>query len=192
VIASGETERRALPHLTAGLRAEGISVDDVRIPPGNKALDAKMAERLVKAAWYEKIADPPAKFIVLVDADGRVPQEVLRPFRDELPGRLGPNVQATVLFAFAQWHLEAWYFADAAALRSYLGKALGSVDTATPDEIQKPKLHLKNLLEERVYTAVVSEEIAKTINAQTAAGRSPSFRGFLAAVRNGSAAAPQK
>jgi hypothetical protein len=60
VIASGETERRALPHLVRHLEADGVTLVDVRIPPGNKALNVEMAEKLVKSAWYEMIDVPPA------------------------------------------------------------------------------------------------------------------------------------
>jgi hypothetical protein len=185
VIASGETERRPLPHLVAHLQADDISVDDVRIPPGTKALNIEMVEKLVKAAWYEKAADPPGKFVVLLDVDGKDPNDVLRPFQEQLSRRLSANIKAALLFAYAQWHLEAWYFADSTTLRDYLGRALGSVDTSKPDEIQNPKLHLKNLLGDRIYTAVISEEIARKVSAQTIAQRSPSFLGFLEAVRNG-------
>ena len=185
VIASGETERRALPYLLAHLMDHHVHVDEVRIPPRGRALNVEMAEKLVKAAWFENAAHPPHKFVVLVDADGAIPDELLRPLREHLPARLRRHINATVLFAHAQWHLEAWYFADAANLRSFVGRALGNVDTSAPDQIQNPKLHLKNLLGERVYTSVVSEDIAKRLNAQTIAQRSPSFRYFQEAVLNG-------
>ena len=185
VIASGETERRSLPHLVAHLRYKDISVDEVRIPPRGRTLNVEMAEKLVKATWYGNVVDPPDKFVVLVDVDSKAPGEVLRPLQEQLPGRLGPEISATIQYAFAQWHLEAWYFADSENLRGYLERAPGSVDTSKPDEIQNPKLHLKNLLGDRVYTSVVSEEIAKRLNAQTIAQRSPSFQGFLDAVMNG-------
>ena len=74
-------------------------------------------------------------------------------------------------------------------LRGFLGRDVGSVDASKPDEIQNPKLHLKNLLGDRVYTAPLSEEIARTLDAATIAQRSPSFQGFLEAVTNGSVAA---
>lgn len=185
VVASGETERRALPHLVRHLQADGVTLVDVRIPPGNKALNIEMAEKLVKSAWYEKIDAPPDKFVVLADVDGKEPDDVMKPFRDQLPARLGPKISAALLFAYAQWHLEAWYFADDAGLRAYLGRAAGGVDTSAPDQIQNPKLHLKHLLRERAYTAVVSEEIAKAMDAQKIAHRSPSFRHFLQAFSNG-------
>ena len=145
-----------------------------------------MAEKLVKAAWYSSPGDvPPDKFVILLDTDGKQPDQVLRPFREHLPERLGPKIPASFQFAYAQWHLEAWYFADVSNLRDYLGRDTGSIDASKPDEIRNPKLHLKNLLGDRVYTAVISEEIARKLNPETIAGRSPSFHGFLEAVRNG-------
>ena len=185
ILASGETERRALPHLLAHLRNRGVSVVEVRIPPRNGALSIRMAERLIKAAWYEHLGVcSPDKFVVLLDVDGKLPDKVMEPFR-ALPERLSDEIGAAVLYAYAQWHLEAWYFADASNLRDYLGRALGSVDTSKPDEIHNPKLHLKHLLRDRVYTARVSEEIASRLEVQAIAERSPSFKGFLDAVMNG-------
>lgn len=184
VLASGETERRALPHLLAHLQAEGIASIEVRIPPRSKALNVDMAERLLKASWFERSAAPPDKFVVLVDTDGKMQEDVLRPFRDQLPSRVG-KIPAQLQFACAQWHLEAWYFADSTGLREHLNRDLGNVDASKPDEIQNPKLHLKNLLGERAYTAVISEEIARELKAETIGQRSPSFQGLLEAVRNG-------
>ena len=187
VLASGETERRALPHLLSYLRARGVSLVEVRIPPRNGALSVRMAERLVKGAWYERPGAPPDKFVILLDVDGKPPNRVLEPFR-ALPERLGSEIGATVLYAYAQWHLEAWYFADAVGLRGYLrgrhGRTLGNVDTSEPDGIQNPKLHLKHLLG-GVYAARISEEIARQLDAITIAERSPSFKGFVEAVMNG-------
>ena len=185
VIASGETERRSLPHLLSHLESNGVSVDEVVVPPRNRQLNVRMAERLIKAAWYGSLATPLDKFVVLVDTDGKVPENVVGPFIDQLPGRLGGDIDAAVLFAYAQQHLEAWFFGDADNLRRWLGgRSLGSVDTSKPDEIQNPKRHLKNLLG-GVYTSPLAEEIARKLDAQTIAQRSPSFEGFVEAVMNG-------
>src|SRR6266545_6755185 len=120
VIASGETERRALPHLVAHLCAEGILVTEIRRPDGNKALTVEMAEKLIKAAWFAPTDNiTPDKFVILLDADGKDPDEVLRPFREQLRGRLGSKITANLQFATAQWHLEAWYFADVSGLRTF-------------------------------------------------------------------------
>ena len=74
VIASGETERRALPHLVRHLQDRAVTVDAVRVPPRNRALNAQMAERLIKAAWYENVSAPPDKFVLLMDVDRAGPE----------------------------------------------------------------------------------------------------------------------
>lgn len=184
VVASGETERRALPSLVGHLRANGIVMDDVRVPPRHARLDVQMAERLVKAAWFEDPTSKPDKFVVLVDVDTADPEDVLRPFETQLPQRLA-NVHATILYAIAQRHLEAWFFGDAAGLRGWLGGSLGNVDTSNPDAIPNPKLHLRHLLGQRLYTSRVSEDIASSLDPASIAMRSPSFRRFQLAVTNG-------
>lgn len=97
VIASGETERRSLPHLVAHLQAEDIVLVEVLIPPGGKTLNVEMAEKLLKASWFERIAARPDKFVVLADTDGRAPDDVLRPFREQLPGRIGTEISASAI-----------------------------------------------------------------------------------------------
>lgn len=184
VLASGETEQRSLPHLVAHLRENGIEVR-IRIPARNRALSVEMAHKLIQASRYDFPDGPPDKYVILVDVNGKPPDQVLAPFKENLPGRLDDQLNSRLQYAYAQRHLEAWYFADASNLRAYLGRAPGNVDTSQPDDIENPKLHLKHLLGERVYTARISEDIAKSLNAQTIAERSPSFRGFLAAVKNG-------
>ena len=184
VVASGETERRALPHLVVHLREQGVVVDEVRIPPGNRALDVRMAENLIKAIWFENAESPPDKFVVLMDVDRGTPEEILGPFREYLPRRL-EGIDASIQFAVARWHLEAWYFGDAMRLRGYLGRDLGSTDVTRPDEIQNPKLHLKHLLGHRIYTARIAEDIARRLDASTVAEKSPSFKGFVDAVMSG-------
>ena len=186
VIASGETERRALPHLVAHLLDQDIEVS-VSIPPRNRNLNVSMAEKLIKSLFYG--SQPPEKVVVLADLDGKDPDQALGPFKAALPERLRNEPKVSIQYSYAQWHLEAWYFGDIEHLRNYLsGQAPGHVDTSQPDDIENPKLHLKNLLGERLYTALVSEEIAKQINSQVIAQRSPSFRGFLEAVQNGTSA----
>ena len=185
VIASGETERRALPHLVAHLREREIMLRSVIIPPSHRDLKPSLVIQLIRSEFYGP-DEPPEKFVILVDVDGKDPSQVLDPFEDELPKRLAEDVLSRVQYAYAQRHLEAWYFADPKNLRAYFeGKALGRVDTSQPDDIQNPKLHLKNLLGDRTYTARVSEEIAKALDAQAIAQRSPSFHGFVQAVKNG-------
>ena len=188
VIASGETEKRSLPSLLAHLEEEKIKVIDIRYPPQHRDLTVKTVEPLVKAVWFASLPDErPDKFVVLKDVDGKQPGEVLGPLRQEIPRRLRHLIKVPIQFAYAQWHLEAWFFGDSTNLRSYLGRDLGRVDTSKPDEIQNPKLHLKNLLRDTTYTSATSEEIAVQLNALSIAERSPSFRNFLGEVKNGDA-----
>ena len=187
VIASGETERRALPHLAAHLQDQGVAVE-VRIPPGHRALNAQTAENLIRAAWYERVAAPPDKFVLLLDLDADTTDAVLNPLKARLHDRLGADIRATVQYAYARQHLEAWYFGDESNLTKYLGRSIGNVDGSRPDEIQNPKQHLKQLLRggrNRIYTASVSEDLARSVDARTISQRSPSFHSFLEAVLNG-------
>ena len=162
----------------------GIELTDVRIPPRGLQLNVGMAERLVKAAWYSSLAQPPDKIVILSDTDISDSTTVIQEFESELPRRL-VGVKVEVLYAYAQQHLEAWYFGDPQRLRKFLQRDLGRVDPSTPDDIQNPKHHLKNLLGDRIYTARVSEQIAKSLDFKTIQERSPSFRGFVEAVQNG-------
>lgn len=184
VVASGSTEQRAIPLLLS--KEEGIQVD-VLIPPRNRALTVESALRLIRSTLYATSEESPSKYVVLLDVDGKSPEQVLSPFIADLSGQLDANLRELVHFAYAQWHLEAWFFADAASLREYLeGRSLGSVDTSNPDRIENPKNHLRNLLRQKsLYTARISEEIAQVLDNDAIASRSPSFRRFRDEVRNG-------
>jgi hypothetical protein len=187
VVASGETERQALPLLLRGLSAAGVSVEIRTVVHGCVTADA--AGKVVVATWWERHGrgTPPDKFVVLADTDGREPEELLEALRDGIRNRVG-NVGATVLCAVATWHLEAWFFADALGLRAHLGRDLGAVEGAPPDEIQSPKNCLRSLLP-GPYTARAAGEIAAALEPDRVAERSPSFAAFLGAVRNGAPAA---
>lgn len=186
VLASGETERRALPHLVRHLGDRGVVVDSIRIPPRHRVLGVDMVARLIKTVWYEDPSARPQKFVVLVDTDFAEPHRVLAPIQAELPARVRDiAAEADILIAYAQQHLEAWYFGDGRGLRACIHRDLGNVDASQPDQIQNPKNHLKNLLAQPVYTASLSEEIASKLNAAAILERSPSFRGFIDAVLNG-------
>lgn len=184
VIASGPTERRALPHLLAHLEAEGITVD-IRIPDRHRQLRPNVVRPIIYSALYDSMAGPPDKFVVLIDTDGKSAADALLPIQQIIPSVATSSMAFSIHYAYAQWHLEAWYFADARNLRNYLGRDLGSVDPTQPDGIENPKHHLQQLLGTVPYTTDISENIARTLDAQTIAQRSPSFANFLAAVRNG-------
>lgn len=187
IIASGPTEREALPHLLKYLDREGIALD-IRIPPGHRKLRSNVLCGIIYAAQHDSLDGPPAKYVILVDTDGKSPEEALIPIQQGLQRTSVVEAVGVIKYTYAQWHLEAWYFADARNLRNYLGRDVGNIDPNQPDAIQNPKLHLRRLLGDRMYTAELSGDIAKRLDPQTIAQRSPSFRGFVEAVRNG---APQ-
>lgn len=184
VLASGRTEQRALPNLLGNLKDEGILVD-IRIPPRNGAITAELAVRIAKGCVFDD--PPPDKFVVLVDVDRNDPEEVLEPLRSGIGGALDhPDLK--VYYAYAQQHLEAWFFADERGLRRYLGRNLGSPDASRPDLIDNPKLHLKHILGGRFYTSEVAERISESLDAAMIEARSTSFSRFVDAVRNGGGA----
>ena len=186
IIASGRTEQLALPHLLAHLRAEGITVE-VRTPDRNRKLLPSTVASIIYDSLYDFTEDTPDKYVVLVDTDGKTAEDALRPLQEGLQRANVEQHIPSLLYAYAQWHLEAWYFADARNLRDYLGRDVGSVDPNQPDSIENPKHHLQQLLGARTYTSAVSAEIAQSLNARAIAQRSPSFVSFLSAVRNGDA-----
>jgi hypothetical protein len=184
ILASGETERRALPYLLESLRTEGLDVVEVRIPPRNRDITVEVAVKLIHATWYDlgPRQQRPDKIVVLVDADSLTVEEKLVSLRSAVEERV-KQLPVDVLITVAKWHLEAWFFADSKGLRTFLKRDLGSVDVSRPDDIENPKAHLKNLLG-YPYTASTAERIAATLDAREVR-RSPSFCAFEAAVRNG-------
>lgn len=183
VIASGETERKALPKLCRDFNEPEYTLVNVLVPPRTGCLSPEMALRLAKSVRSE--AD---KIVVLVDADGKSPEAVLGGFRAKFQN--WPPWPRPVLLVHAQWHLEAWFFADATGLRNFLkDQELGHLP-ANPDEIPRPKLRLQQLLSPMLYTSLTAQAIAATIQPQNAEDRSPSFAQFRAAMRNGKPVSP--
>ena len=184
IITSGPTEQNALPLLLEHLKSEEIEVD-IRIPNGHRQLKPSVVCPIIISAQHDSQEGPPDKCVILVDTDGKSPEEAINPIRQSLQRTQLSRSFESIKFAYAQWHLEAWYFADAANLRAYLGRSMGSVNPNEPDQIQNPKHHLRQLLGDLTYTAQVSQEIAAGLDPTTIARRSPSFRNFLEAIRNG-------
>jgi hypothetical protein len=184
IIASGPTELNALPELLKHLETEDIRLD-VRVPPGHQQIRPSVVCPIIYAAQYDSQSGPPDKCVILMDTDGKSPEETIAPIRQGLQQTRVLQVVQSVKYAYAQWHLEAWYFADTRNLRSYLGRDVGNINPNEPDRIENPKLHLQQLLGELTYTAQVSGAIARQLDYRAIAQRSPSFRNFLATVKNG-------
>jgi hypothetical protein len=145
-----------------------------------------MIAGIARSAWFELEGSGQelSKVVVLLDTDGKPIDDVIGPLEEPVRRRV-EDLPTTLKFAVAQRHLEAWFFGDEQGLRTYLGRALGHVDPSAPDELEAPKLHLRNLLRDGLYTARIAEEIASRLNPEAIYGRSPSFAGFVNAVRNG-------
>ena len=186
VIASGPTEQNALPKLLEHLKSENIEVD-IRIPSGHRQLRPNVVYPIIISSQYDSDEGPPDKCVILVDTDGKSPDEAIGPLRQGLQRTQLTRTFQNVKFAYAQWHLEAWYFADAVGLRGYLRRDTGNVNPNEPDQIQNPKHHLQQLLGDATYTAQVSADIATKLDPTTISQRSPSFRIFLETIRNGDA-----
>ena len=86
VIASGPTERSALPHLLAHLKAEGITVD-IRIPDRHRHLRPNVVNPIIYSALYDSPDGPPHKIVVLVDTDGKSTDDAMRPIQQNIPKR---------------------------------------------------------------------------------------------------------
>jgi uncharacterized protein DUF4276 len=188
VIASGSTEFEALPVLLRESLSEIGRQVEVRFPPKHQKLDARMAAQLIKAGYWS-LYPRPQKAVVLVDCDARARNEVI----DQIRTTLTPLVQdlmaggLQLFVAAAKWHLEAWFFADPERLQQILGRDLGGVTPGNPDEISNPKQHLINLLRygDRIYTARVAAEIARTLRPAIILAASPSFSAFDSEIRDG-------
>ena len=186
VIASGPTEQSALPILLEHLKSENIEID-IRIPPRHRQLRPNVVCPIIISSQYDSDEGPPDKCVILVDTDGKSPDEAIGPVRQGLQRTQLSRSFQNIKFAYAQWHLEAWYFADAANLRGYLRRDMGNINPNEPDQIQNPKHHLRQLLGETTYTAQVSADIAEKLDPTSISQRSPSFRTFLETIRNGDA-----
>lgn len=184
IIASGPTERNALTKLLEHLKSENIEVD-ILIPAGHRQLRPSVVCPIIISSQYDSEEGPPDKCVILVDTDGKSPEEAISPIQQGLQRTQLSRTFQNVKFAYAQWHLEAWYFADAVNLRAYLGRDMGSINPNEPDRIQNPKHHLQQLLGDATYTAQVSADIAAELDPVTISQRSPSFRTFLETIRNG-------
>jgi hypothetical protein len=178
VVASGETERLALPHLLEHLPC----AIEIRIPPRGD-LTIPRVDQILRAAYWEARGrgEPPDKAVVLVDADAKDPDATVEEFAP-LHSRVG-DIPLPIRVVAAKWHLEAWFFADARGLRAWLGKSLGRI-RSSPDEMELPKHRLRNLLSEP-YTARTAESIAASLSPDAIRQRSPSFAKFEDAVKNG-------
>ena len=87
---SGEHSLNLVSHLSDHDMTLDVSIS---IPRGNRRLTVSMAESLIKSVLYA--GQPPDKVVVLIDVDGKDPDQELHPFKTDLPGRLSNGYRRT-------------------------------------------------------------------------------------------------
>ena len=155
---------------------------DVRIPPRNRAISGELAVKIAKSCYWD--VPSPDKFVILVDVDGKNPDEVLESLRQRVGSALD-HLDLRIYYAYAQSHLEAVVLRRRKGAARIPGKEPWSVDASRPDLIENPKLHLKHLLANRIYTSEIAERITRVLDAAEIAKHSTSFGRFVGAIRNG-------
>jgi hypothetical protein len=104
IVVSGETERRALPHLLDHLSQVGVADIQIRMSP-HGSVTTDVAKKVIISAWWELSALGQAfdKAVVLVDADAARPEQKEAEF-ERLPSLIS-SIPIIVLVAAAKWHL---------------------------------------------------------------------------------------
>lgn len=125
---------------------------------------------------YENKGSPVDKALVIRDASGRDPNELLEKMRSRIAGR---NYTFDVKFIIIVQELETWLLADEDAVSRVTGKTISRVNEDLQSIIQ-PKEKLKKILSDgRVaYTAEVAKEIARESDLTKIEYRCLSFKKF--------------
>jgi hypothetical protein len=116
------------------------------------------------------------KILVVSDADGRDPDEIVRSFRAK--GITGQKFAAIPIVIVEM--LEAWLLADPVALKKLFGI---SKKIRNPEKIRDPKSELKRLLPKNLtYTPTSAARIAEALDIEVLRKRCPRFEIFRKAV----------
>lgn len=116
------------------------------------------------------------KILVVSDADGRDPEEIVRTFRAR--GIRGHSFAAIPIVIVEM--LEAWLLADPVALKKLFGI---SKKITNPEKLRNPKSELKRLLPKSVtYTPTSAARIAEVLDMEVLRKRCPRFEIFRKAV----------
>lgn len=124
------------------------------------------------------------KVLVIRDAGGKDPEELLERLREKILGRTYPF---EVKFIVIIQNLETWLLSDEEAIsrvtQSRTGRTVSRV-TENLESIFHPKERLKTLLSgiNVYYTQAVAKEIAKLVDLSKIENRCQSFRNFRQAV----------
>jgi hypothetical protein len=122
------------------------------------------------------------KALVIRDADGKNPQELIARMGMSIIGRSYPF---PVKFVVIVQELEAWLLADHAALSQVTQRRISAINRPL-GSIADPKQRLESILSAAgmAYTAEVARQIAATAVLQTIENRCSSFRSFRQAIHD--------
>ena len=186
ILASGLKEWYALPVLCrhfcedAGVR--------VVFPDHSAALIHQVAP-LLQLHWRPDV-DPPC--VILVDTHRLSPSQAMEPVQQKVDamvqrGDLSPAARNSIRWAYAQPHLEAWFFADPSGLARYIG--CDEADLGVPGTIRDPQGVLRGLMTQhmpgrrRNYGASRAKDIADGLDARVVLANSPSFKTLIDAIQ---------
>jgi Domain of unknown function (DUF4276) len=155
---------------------------DVRVicrPCGNAIQLMKKFPAFLEEFRHAKDGAPVDKGLVIRDADGKNPTELIAKMETRIANRVY-SFPRKLLVAVEE--LEAWLLADEEALSSVTARAVGRV--TDPEKIVDPKARLRTILSNAgiVYTAEEARKIAAAARLDTLAVRCPSFKTFQDAV----------
>ena len=124
------------------------------------------------------------KALVIRDADGKNPEDLLQRLRNSLQGRIYPF---ELKFIIVVQNLETWLLADEEALSGLAQRRSGRPVSRVKEALESivyPKEKLKTILSGVGvrYTSEVARKIAKESNTNVLENRCPSFREFRQAV----------
>jgi hypothetical protein len=116
------------------------------------------------------------RVLVVSDAEGRPPEQVLRTLRERMTGTYRFPVIPLVIVEM----LEAWLIADPTALEKVVGSKR---DFRSPEKVRDPKTNLANLFSRNaLYTPEMARRIVEAIDLPRLRQRCPRFGYFESAV----------
>ena len=177
LIIEGQYDEMALKELIP--KCAPTNAEVIARPCGNKVQLMRRFPGFLEEFRHIKNGSHVDKALVVRDADGKDPLELIDRMKSKIAGRtyLFP-VQLLVIVE----ELEAWLLADDASLSAITGRPARRI--SDPEKLQDPKQQLKGLLSDAKisYTSEIARRIAVNATADTLASRCPSFQSFRQAV----------
>ena len=167
-----------------GKLSPGIPIKTIAC--GGKSDLMKKFPGLLKAFEFEIAERPIDMAVVILDADGKKPEEVEEQMAAKIDVRDYPFALGVQFFVVPQ-ALESWLLADVKALDAVSQRRSGRRVTRScdsPEALLRPKEWLRQLLTDHKldYTSGLAREIAQEIDLNTLSDRRPRFRAFTELV----------